>query len=198
MNNMKESLIFRILEFGMNNRYFRPNKIFAAIGEELSDQYFNAVSRTETKVDQNTIFYQFSVIRDIENNNRFLRYGRIGEDLIRGETHSEIVYQITPNAAATFVEMLELHEARQSAIQAKKLALISIGISIFLAMVAILVQVLTVQEVKVVNDTTKSIEIPIGKVDKSPTELESPAVKVPQDTIKPASEGLKKSKYKRP
>lgn len=154
---MEDSLIFRILKFGMENPFFKSKDLKEHLGVDWQQDYFNSIVAPASNQKVNTIFFQFTEYRNVlDGSCKRVSFGYSPN--VQVERRLGEVYQLVPSAAATYIEMVELQESRKAATQAneraqeaKKLAWMSIAVAIVLGVLSIMIQQLTVQDVKVVN-----------------------------------------------
>lgn len=196
---MQDSLIFRILKYGMEHDTFTSTEILKEV-DGLNFHYFLSISAVGQQTGSNQMFYAYHEYRDKETgvvqvfiNNPGSAYEYLG-----------VYYRITPNAAATYVEMVELQEARKAstqanerALEAKTLAWISIGVAMILGVLSIVIQLFNTQKLEIVNPTEwqaqggNKSKVRVSKRDHSNLPLPK------QDTIK-ETKGYQTSQWRNP
>lgn len=115
---MENHLLYKMLEFGLARDKFRESEIREYCGEDYDHDFFVSIMNPRHASDSNTMFFKYGV-----------------------------EYRLTPQAAAHYMEMSELREARKASKQATRLALASIVI----ALLALVVNLLFTQQVEVVK-----------------------------------------------
>lgn len=131
---MTNHILYRMLKFAFEKEggYFTIKEISDYLGRDFDEDYFATLVAIRGSDRTNKVFYGFE---RIENNGNYT--GR--KSTMRAFIPRKIIddpekypFALLPEAAARYMEMLELKEARQAAKEAKILSWIAIGISLVL------------------------------------------------------------------
>lgn len=136
---MKEHLLFRMLEFGAKRKgYFTEAELKDAMGDDYSQDYFTTGVNFYNE-GTGTLFLK----RRRSFSSSDPRACVYGPEFYMGSEYSgrdpDCYYILSSEGMITYIEMLELHEAREASAQAHHLATRAIWISIILGAISLLV-----------------------------------------------------------
>lgn len=126
-----EQLVFKVIEYGMKRQYFTFSQLVRDLNLPENDKTYLWQSLTCSKG------------FETQNPNHILITIQHGHEQVRKLSAKDYLYTVLPTAIVSYVDYLEIVEARKNSRQAFVISLLAIGISIAIGAVQIYYQVTT-------------------------------------------------------